>query len=74
MGPISILNGTTELSECADKWFLDEVHGCWCLEDILYTPAATTPKFQRLSIFVPKALMNADGTFPGESEESASDI
>ena len=64
MEPISILNKTTELSECADKWFLDEAHGCWCLEDILYTPAATTPKFQHLSIFVPKALMNPDGTFP----------
>lgn len=64
MEPISILNKTMELSECRDKWFLDEKHGCWCMEDILYTPAATTPKFQRLSIFVPRALMNAGGSFP----------
>ena len=69
MFDIPILNKTMELSECRDKWFLDEKHGCWCLEDILYTPAATTPKFQRLSIFVPKALMNADGTFTEEAKK-----
>lgn len=68
METISILNKTMELAECQDKWFLDEKHGCWCLEDILYTPAATTPKFQRLSIFVPKHLMNADDTFSEEAK------
>ena len=57
-----------ELSECRDQWFLDEKYGCWCLEDVLYTPAATTPKFQRLSIFVPKALVNADGSFKEEAK------
>ena len=66
---ISILNQTMDLAQCRDKWVLDEKHGCWCLEDILYTPAATTPKFQRLSIFVPRHLMNADGTFPEEAKK-----
>lgn len=69
MGPISVLNRTMELADCRDQWFYDEKHGCWCLEDILYTPAATTPKFQRLSIFVPKALLNADGSFPEEAKK-----
>ena len=69
MEPIAILNKTMDLSECRDKWFLDEKHGCWCLEDILYTPAATTPKFQRLSIFVPSALMNADSSFTEEAKK-----
>ena len=69
MFDIPILNKTMELSECRDKWFLDEKYDCWCLEDILYTPAATTPKFQRLSIFVPRALMNADGTFAEEAKK-----
>ena len=69
MGPISVLNKTMELADCRDQWFYDEKHGCWCLEDILYTPAATTPKFQRLSIFVPKALLNADGSFPEEAKK-----
>ena len=64
MHPITILNKTMELADCRDQWFYDEKYGCWCLEDILYTPAATTPKFQRLSIFVPKHLLNADGSFP----------
>ena len=48
-----------DLADCRDQWVLDEKYGCWCLEDILYTPAATTPKFQRLSIFVPRKLMGA---------------
>jgi len=64
-----ILNKTMELKQCRDQWVLDEKHGCYMLEDILYTPAATTPKFQRLSIFVPKHLMNADGTFTEEARK-----
>ena len=59
---IPITNATMELSECRDKWFFDEKYDCWCLEDVLYTPKADVPKFQRLSIFVPKAYMNPDGT------------
>ncbi|MCD7946665.1 MAG: hypothetical protein LUF81_08720 [Clostridiales bacterium] len=59
---IPILNTTLELADCQDKWFLDETYHCWCLEDILYTLKATTPKFQRMSIFVPQAYLNADGT------------
>lgn len=68
MFEIPVANKTMELNECRDKWVLDEKHGCYMLEDILYTPAATTPKFQRLSIFVPKHLMNADGTFTEEAK------
>ena len=69
MNSVNILNQSMDLSEYTDKWFYDEKHGCWCLEDILYTSAATTPKFQRLSIFVPKALLNADGSFPEEARK-----
>ena len=69
MFDIPILNKTMELKQCRDQWVLDEKHGCYMLEDILYTPAATTPKFQRLSIFVPKHLMNADGTFTEEARK-----
>jgi hypothetical protein len=57
-----IVNSSLELSQCRDKWTLDETYHCWCLEDILYTNKATTPKFQRMSIFVPEAFLNADGT------------
>ena len=53
-----------ELADCLDKWIYDEKHRCWCLEDLLYTPKATVPKFQRLSVFVPEGLLNADGSFP----------
>ena len=60
--PIPIANQSMELSDCRDKWFFDEAWQVWCLEDILYTSKATTPKFQRMSIFVPKAFLNADGT------------
>ncbi|MCC8181490.1 MAG: hypothetical protein LIO45_00690 [Clostridiales bacterium] len=59
---IPILNATLELADCRKEWFLDETYHCWCLEDILYTLKATTPKFQRMSIFVPQAYLNADGT------------
>ena len=56
-----IINATMELKDCADRWFIDEKYDCWCLEDVLYTPAATAPLFQRLSIFVPRAYMSAPG-------------
>lgn len=59
---IPVTNQTMELSDCRDKWTFDEKYDCWCLEDILYSAKADVPKFQRLSIFVPKAYMNADGT------------
>lgn len=59
---LPITNATMELTECRDKWFFDEKYDCWCLEDVLYTAQADVPKFQRLSIFVPKAYMNSDGT------------
>ena len=66
---ISILNASMELADCRDKWTFDEKHGCWCLEDILYTEKASVPKFQRLSIFVPENLLHADGTFPEEARK-----
>lgn len=59
---IPIINKTLELADCRGQWFFDDAHDCWCLEDVLYTFKATTPKFQRLSIFVPKAYLNAGGT------------
>lgn len=68
---IQITNTTMELADCKDAWFFDETYKCWCLEDILYTPNATTPKFQRLSIFVPEPYMkehgeiNPEGTMNG---------
>lgn len=58
---IPIINSTPELADCRGKWFFDETHDCWCLEDVLYTEKAKTPKFQRLSIFVPRAYLSADG-------------
>ena len=64
MEQIPVLNRSMELAECRDQWTFDEKHNCWCLEDILYTPAARAPKFQQLSIFVPSALLNADGSVP----------
>ena len=66
---IPVTNATMDLSDCRDKWFFDERYGCWCLEDVLYTAKADVPKFQRLSIFVPKALMNPDGTPAEESRK-----
>lgn len=58
---IQITNKTMELKDCKEAWTFDEKNQCWCLEDILYTEKATTPKFQRLSIFVPKSYMKAGG-------------
>ena len=57
-----IANDTAELSDCRSAWTFDEAHHCWCLEDVLYTQAATTPKFQRLSIFVPAEYLYIDRT------------
>lgn len=57
-----IVNHSAELSACRDRWTLDEQTNCWCLEDVLYVQEAETPLFQRLSIFVPKAFLNEDGT------------
>lgn len=63
---ITITNKTMELTDCKNNWFFDEKFHCWCLEDVLYTDKATTPKFQRLSIFVPEVYMSA----PGEINEN----
>lgn len=60
--PFPIVNATMELTDCRERWSFDEAHRCWCLEDILYTARATTPKFQRMSIFVPAAYLRADGS------------
>lgn len=59
---IPVTNRTTELADCAGSWFYDEQYDCWCLEDILYTEKASVPKFQRLSVYAPKAYMKPDGT------------
>ena len=59
---IPVTNPTPELADCRSSWTFDEPFRCWCLEDILYTQKAMTPKFQRMSIFVPQAYLNADGT------------
>jgi len=58
---ISIVNKTTELADCRSAWFLDEKHGCWCLEDILYAPKGKVPLFQRMSIYAPRKLMAPGG-------------
>lgn len=58
---IQITNKTMELADCRNEWIFDEENRCWCLEDILYTKKATTPKFQRLSIFVPEPYMSEGG-------------
>ncbi|MCC8105656.1 MAG: prolyl oligopeptidase family serine peptidase [Clostridiales bacterium] len=63
---IPIINQTLELAEVKDQWFFDEKYNCWCLEDVLYTLKATTPKFQRLSIFVPAPYMKEGGEIDPE--------
>lgn len=68
MFEISITNKTMELSDCKDAWFFDEKYRVWCLEDILYTEKATTPKFQRLSIFVPEVYMRENGEIDPSGE------
>lgn len=65
---IPIINESMNLKECQDKWTYDEKRDCWCLEDVLYTDKARVPKFQRLSIFVPRALRSPDGSFTREAK------
>ncbi len=65
MQEFGITNETMELADVKDQWYFDEDYQVWCLEDIVYTPKAKTPKFQRMSIFVPAAYMSA----PGEVNE-----
>lgn len=68
--PIDITNRTLELEDVKDKWFFDEKYQVWCLEDVLYTLKATTPKFQRLSIFVPKEYMSQPGEIYLDGEKN----
>lgn len=68
MSEIPITNQTMELADCRDAWFFDEKYRVWCLEDILYTDKSTTPKFQRLSIFVPEAYMKEKGEIDPKGE------
>lgn len=62
MEPISVLNQTMDLADCRNKWVYNEKFDCWCLEDLLYTPVPKDVRFQRLSVYAPKALLNGDGT------------
>jgi len=62
MEQIPIINKSMDLADCRSMWTFNEKYNCWCIEDVLYTEKAEVPKFQRLSIFVPKAYLNADGT------------
>jgi hypothetical protein len=66
MEQIPVTNQTMELSDCKKDWFFDEKYKCWCLEDVVYTPCPTTPKFQRLSIFVPEPYMREAGEIDPE--------
>lgn len=70
MYKVKIINKTMELSECAKNWFFDEKYNCWCLEDIIYTPVATVPKFQRMSIFAPADCMSEPGVFTEKAKET----
>ncbi|MGN0967791.1 MAG: hypothetical protein ACI4O3_00860, partial [Oscillospiraceae bacterium] len=70
MKQVPILNTSMELADYADRWTFDEKYNCWCLEDILYTPAAKLPAFQRLSIFAPRELVNEDGTIPAAARSA----
>ena len=63
---IHVTNKTMELQDCKNDWFFSEKHGCWCLEDILYTEKAQVPKFQRLSIYVPAEYMKESGEIDWE--------
>lgn len=60
---VTITNQTMELRDCCDAWFYDENHHCWCLEDIIYTPAAKVPLFQRMSIYAPEGMLSSPGVF-----------
>ena len=55
------VNRTMDLAECRGSWTLNETYGCWCLEDVQYVPDPQVPACQRLSVFVPRALMGAGG-------------
>lgn len=61
METVSVVNRTMELSQCNGSWVFNRDYDCWCLEDVLYSPVAAVPKFQRLSIFVPARLMEPGG-------------
>ena len=59
---INITNATMELSDCRDRWSFNDRYDCWCLEDVVYSPAADVPAFQRLSVYAPRTYMNENGT------------
>lgn len=58
---VNIINATLELTDLKEWWHYDKEQRCWCLEDVLYTMKATTPEFQRLSVFVPASYMVEPG-------------
>lgn len=55
-----------DLVTCRDRWTFNKNYGCWCLEDLVYTQAATNPEAQRLSIFVPAPYMSAPGVIAAD--------
>ena len=67
---INIVNKDMELNHIKDKWTYHEKYHIWMLEDILYTPNAKVPAFQRLSIFVPGKYMSAPGVIDENATEN----
>ena len=54
------------LFDCRERWRFNGQYDCWCLEDVIYSDAATNPEAQSLSIFVPRPYLFA----PGEVDPS----
>lgn len=65
MEDVYVINKTMNLLDNKADWVLCEEYNCYCLENVLYTAAPKSKKFQRLSIFVPAAYMCAGEIIDG---------
>ncbi len=69
MEQVSVLNMSMELADCQSKWTFNEKFDCWCLEELCYTPVPADMRFQRLSVYAPKNLINEDGTLADGTQD-----
>ncbi len=60
-----------------ERWTFNEEYQCWCLKDVVYTPKAVLPEYQRLSIYAPAPYLkepgkiNPEGTVNGFAAKRA---
>lgn len=64
---VPMLQGSMDISDYADQWQYDGSHHCYILNRVVYVEDPVSPMNQSLTIVVPEAYMNKDGSINHEA-------